>query len=94
MADLVNAAEVAKDLGADEAFGSASDDDDVTADLLSSHLRAHARSLRAVLARSDVIIQVLDARDPQGSRGRAIEREIMTMAGEKKLVMVLNKIGA
>ncbi|GAA99837.1 uncharacterized protein L969DRAFT_91778 [Mixia osmundae IAM 14324] len=57
----------------------------------SQSLRTHARSLKAVLARSDVIIEVLDARDPEGSRSRAIEREVIIERG-KKLVLVLNKI--
>jgi nuclear GTP-binding protein len=60
---------------------------------ISSSLRAHARSLRAVLSRADVIVEVLDARDPQGTRSRAMERELLALPGDKKLVFVLNKIG-
>jgi nuclear GTP-binding protein len=59
----------------------------------SSSLRAHVRSLRAVIERSDVIIHVLDARDPEGTRSRAVEREVLSHQG-KRLVLVLNKIGA
>jgi nuclear GTP-binding protein len=58
----------------------------------SSSMRAHARSLRAVIERSDVVIHLLDARDPEGTRSRAVEREVLSHAG-KRLVLVLNKIG-
>lgn len=58
-------------------------------------LKLHAKSLRKVLEMSDVVIEVLDARDPVGTRCRAVERELKAMdGGRKKLVLVLNKIGA
>lgn len=60
---------------------------------ISASLRLHARSLRDVIGKSDVIVQVLDARDPEGTRSRKIEREAVQVHG-KKLVLVLNKIGA
>ena len=47
--------------------------------------------MREVLTNSDVLIQVLDARDPEGTRSRKIEREAVQVHG-KKLVLVLNKI--
>lgn len=52
------------------------------------------RELRKVIERSDVIIQVLDARDPEGTRSRWVEDEVRKrdMQG-KKLLGVLNKIG-
>lgn len=66
-----------------------SDDEEVG---ISSSLRLHAKSLREVISKSDVIVQVLDARDPEGTRSRKIEREAVQVHG-KKLVLVLNKIG-
>jgi nuclear GTP-binding protein len=58
-------------------------------------LKLHAKSLRKVLEMSDVVIEVLDARDPVGTRCRAVERELRSLdGGRKKLVLVLNKIGA
>lgn len=58
-------------------------------------LKLHAKSLRKVLEMSDVVIEVLDARDPVGTRCRAVERELKALdGGRKKLVLVLNKIGA
>lgn len=41
---------------------------------------------------SDVILEVLDARDPLGCRSLAVERLIMER-GDKKIVFLLNKIG-
>lgn len=56
-------------------------------------LKLHAKSLRKVLEMSDVVIEVLDARDPVGTRCRAVERELRSLdGGRKKLVLVLNKI--
>ena len=40
---------------------------------------------------SDVILEVLDARDPIGCRARAVEQAILAK-GDKKIVLVLNKI--
>lgn len=57
-------------------------------------LKLHAKSLRKVLEASDVLIEVLDARDPVGTRCRAVERELRSLdGGRKKLILVLNKIG-
>ncbi|KAK4702851.1 nuclear GTP-binding protein, partial [Phenoliferia sp. Uapishka_3] len=56
-------------------------------------LKLHAKSLRKVLEASDVLIEVLDARDPVGTRCRAVERELRSLdGGRKKLILVLNKI--
>lgn len=42
---------------------------------------------------SDVILEVLDARDPMGCRCPQLEQAITCSGGDKKLVLVLNKIG-
>lgn len=47
--------------------------------------------LYKVLDSSDVVIQVLDARDPQGTRSLHLERHIAKNARHKHLVLVLNK---
>jgi len=46
--------------------------------------------LRKVIANADVIIEVLDARDPGSCRSVELEKEIL--ASGKKLVLLLNKI--
>lgn len=48
------------------------------------------RELRKVIEESDVILQVLDARDPMGCRSRDFEEKVG--ASGKRLVLVLNKI--
>jgi nuclear GTP-binding protein len=68
------------------------DDDEVL--VADPSLKLHAKSLRKVLEASDVLIEVLDARDPVGTRCRAVERELRSLdGGRKKLILVLNKIG-
>lgn len=53
-------------------------------------LRAFAGQLKRVVASADVILEVLDARDPEGCRARHLENLIVPKG--KKLVMVLNKV--
>jgi nuclear GTP-binding protein len=43
---------------------------------------------------SDVVLEVLDARDPMGCRCEHIEQMIMASGTGKHVVLVLNKIGA
>lgn len=42
---------------------------------------------------SDVILEVLDARDPLGSRCVDMENMVLKSGPEKHLVLLLNKIG-
>ncbi|KNE94392.1 hypothetical protein PSTG_12292 [Puccinia striiformis f. sp. tritici PST-78] len=58
--------------------------------LTSSSIRAHAKSLQKVLALSDVLIEVLDARDPLGTRSLQLERDAVQQG--KKVLLVLNKV--
>jgi len=54
--------------------------------------RAYLRSLKKVIESSDVILQVIDARDPLGTRIHpAIESGILSHF-DKRMVLVLNKI--
>ncbi|EJW01648.1 hypothetical protein EDEG_03807 [Edhazardia aedis USNM 41457] len=52
--------------------------------------KSYMKHVNSVIAQSDVIFQILDARDPLGSRNEEIECKICS-AG-KKLVLILNKI--
>lgn len=57
--------------------------------------RYYIRSLYKVIDQSDIIIEVLDARDPEGCRSRLVEEEVRRRESEgKKLIFILNKIGA
>lgn len=52
--------------------------------------KAYIKEIYKVVGESDVILQVLDARDPIGSRSPEVEKIILSQ--NKKLVYVLNKI--
>ena len=57
--------------------------------------RHHIRTLHKVMDESDVVLLVLDARDPEGCRSRLVEEEVRRRESEgKQLIFVLNKIGA
>ena len=52
--------------------------------------RAYLKELRKVVSSADVVLQVLDARDPSGTRSSLIE-DLVLSHPNKKLVYVLNK---
>ena len=55
--------------------------------------RAFDKVFKQVLEASDIILYVLDARDPLGTRSQEVERQVMASAsGSKRLILILNKI--
>lgn len=52
--------------------------------------KAYYREFRKVVTAADVVLEVLDARDPLGSRCREVEQAVIGQA-DKRLVLVLNK---
>ncbi|KAL8841715.1 MAG: hypothetical protein Q9176_003110 [Flavoplaca citrina] len=58
-----------------------------------SSRRSFDKVYKSILSSSDIILYVLDARDPNGTRSREIEREITAAdSGSKRLILILNKI--
>ena len=47
-----------------------------------------------VIESADVIIEVLDARDPLGSRCPQVEQAVINHGPRKRLILLLNKIGS
>jgi len=54
--------------------------------------RAYFREFKKILEIADVILEVLDARDPLGSRCKEIEQKILQKDPNKKIILILNKI--
>lgn len=55
--------------------------------------KAYFREFRKVLENADVVLEVLDARDPLGTRTRQVEQMIIDSGLNKKIILLLNKIG-
>ncbi|CZS90358.1 hypothetical protein WAI453_004210 [Rhynchosporium graminicola] len=55
--------------------------------------KAFDKVFKQVVEQADVILYVLDARDPEGTRSKEVERMVMAAAsGGKRLILILNKI--
>ena len=58
-----------------------------------SSRRSFDKIFKQVVESADVILYVLDARDPEGTRSREVERQILAAeGGNKRLILILNKI--
>ena len=55
--------------------------------------RAFYKEFVKVVEAADVVIEVLDARDPLSSRCPDVERFVRQAGASKKLILLLNKIG-
>ncbi|MCJ1313977.1 hypothetical protein MMC25_007657 [Agyrium rufum] len=80
-------------------YDSGSDSDPAGASRLQQPLKSLDPSLRAfsaplanILSQSDIILYVLDARDPLSTRSQLLEQKIRALdSGSKRMVLVLNK---
>lgn len=58
-----------------------------------SSRKTYDKVFKQVVEQADVVLYVLEARDPEGTRSREVERSIMAAAsGGKRLILVLNKV--
>jgi nuclear GTP-binding protein len=58
-----------------------------------SSRRTFDKVFKQVVEEADVVLYVLDARDPEGTRSREVERSVVAAAaGGKRLILILNKV--
>mmetsp|Transcript_19812 Transcript_19812/g.59163 ORF Transcript_19812/g.59163 Transcript_19812/m.59163 type:complete len:505 (+) Transcript_19812:297-1811(+) len=62
------------------------------AGLPESSRKAFYKEFCKVVEAADVLLEVLDARDPEGCRCRRVEQQVLAAGSDKRLVLVLNKI--
>lgn len=92
------AATYEKDLADDDEMDDDDDSDDEERGAEMSIGQASSRKtydkvFKQVVEQADVVLYVLDARDPEGTRSREVERSVMAAAaGGKRLILILNKV--
>ncbi|KAH7133606.1 P-loop containing nucleoside triphosphate hydrolase protein [Dactylonectria macrodidyma] len=58
-----------------------------------SSRKTYDKVFKNVVEQADVVLYVLDARDPESTRSREVERSVMAAAsGGKRLILILNKV--
>ncbi|KAL6774168.1 hypothetical protein ACKKBG_A24010 [Auxenochlorella protothecoides x Auxenochlorella symbiontica] len=89
-ASLANVSQAAQER-ADVFDGALHGQDGVTATQDYSR-RAYYKDFVKVVEAADVILEVIDARDPEGGRCRDVERFVRKLDPKKKVILLLNKI--
>ncbi|CCK72701.1 RNA-binding GTPase NUG1 KNAG_0L00800 [Huiozyma naganishii CBS 8797] len=67
------------------------EEDEEGASELEKSRKAYDKIFKTVVDASDVILYVLDARDPEGTRSRKVEQAVLQSQG-KRLILILNKV--
>lgn len=67
-----------------------SDDEEDNKEIEKSR-KAYDKIFKTVVEAADVVLYVLDARDPEGTRSRKVEEAVLQSQG-KRLILVLNKV--
>ncbi|KAI1287433.1 Guanine nucleotide-binding protein-like 3 -like protein [Halotydeus destructor] len=57
-----------------------------------SNLNAFYKEFQKVVESADIVLQVLDARDPIGTRCSEVEEAVLKAGSDKRLVLLLNKV--
>ncbi|CAO2650415.1 Nn.00g017070.m01.CDS01 [Neocucurbitaria sp. VM-36] len=77
----------------DDSEGSESDGDDAVKVRKDSSRKQFDKVYKQVVDSADVVLYVLDARDPTGTRSKEVEQMVMAAdGGSKRLIFILNKI--
>lgn len=87
-ADVENGEDFQEVVEHDIDFYSGSGEDDSE---LEKSRKAYDKIFKTVVDASDVILYVLDARDPEGTRSRQVEEAVLQSQG-KRLTLILNKV--
>ena len=93
---LSSLAQLAEPASTNDIASASSNSTSAAANKMKEQQRRHyIRMLHKVDDEADVILLVLNARDPAGCRSRLVEEEVRRRKAEgKRLVSVLNEIGA
>lgn len=67
------------------------DEEDEDDKVLDKSRKAYDKIFKAVVDAADVILYVMDARDPEGTRSKKVEEAVLQSQG-KRLLLVLNKV--
>ncbi|CAK9441189.1 uncharacterized protein LODBEIA_P50580 [Lodderomyces beijingensis] len=67
------------------------DDDEEEKGALEKSRKSYDKIFKAVVDASDVVLYVLDARDPESTRSRKVEQAVLQNPG-KRLILLLNKV--